>query len=63
MEAQQEVNNALRRQVVELLVAKKVMATPQRLDVGEVLFSKRQHVSAEQILDALHVAVDGKLDL
>ncbi len=35
-------------------MAKNVMATPQRLDVGEVLFSKRQHVSAEQILDALH---------
>ena len=44
----------LRRQVLNLLLSKKVMATPQRLDVGEVLFAKRQHLSAEQILDALH---------
>ena len=54
MEVQQQTSDTLRRQVLNLLLSKKVMATPQRLDVGEVLFAKRQHLSAEQILDALH---------
>lgn len=54
MDIQQEVSHALRRHVTQMLTARQVLATPQRLDIGEVLFSKRQHVSAEQILDTLH---------
>lgn len=54
MSVEQTANGRLRQQVLSLLVSKNVTATPQRLDVGEVLFAKCQHVTAEQVLSALH---------
>lgn len=47
------MNEELREQVKLKLARHKVSATTQRLDIGEVLFCRAQHVSAEQIIDRL----------
>lgn len=49
-------NSALRAQVVRRLEASAIAVTPQRLEIGEVLFAKPQHVSAEQVLNAARAA-------
>ena len=43
----------MREEVVKMLGRRGITITPQRVDVGEVLFAKAQHVSAEQIIDQL----------
>ena len=40
-----------RSDIIELLHQAEVMPTSQRVQIAEVLFSKSQHLSAEQILD------------
>lgn len=40
-----------RSDIIELLHQAEVMPTSQRVQIAEVLFSKPQHLSAEQILD------------
>lgn len=42
-----------REEVVTMLGRNGITITPQRIDVGEVLFARAQHVSAEQIIDEL----------
>jgi len=43
-----------REDVIKLLGRHGIAVTPQRIDVAEVLFSRPQHISAEQIIDQLH---------
>ena len=40
----------MREEVVKMLGSRGITITPQRVDVGEVLFARPQHVSAEQII-------------
>lgn len=42
-----------RDEVAQLLEAHGVVSTSQRLDVGEVIFSKPQHISADQVIAAI----------
>lgn len=49
-------NTALRADVVRLLEASSIAVTPQRAEIGEVLFAKPQHISAEQVLSAARAA-------
>ena len=42
-----------REQVAELLQSSGIAPTQQRIRVGELLFSRDQHLTAEQIIDAL----------
>lgn len=42
-----------RQEISELLVGRGVMPTPQRLDVAEIILSRPQHLSAEQIIAAM----------
>ncbi|NNF16278.1 MAG: transcriptional repressor [Gammaproteobacteria bacterium] len=42
-----------REEVVRVLGRNGITITPQRVEVGEVLFSRAQHVSAEQIIDEI----------
>jgi Fur family transcriptional regulator, iron response regulator len=39
-----------RDQIAELLLTHDVSPTPQRLDVGEVILAKPQHLSADQVI-------------
>lgn len=49
-------NNALRAQIVSLLEASSIAVTPQRVEIGEALFAKPQHMSAEQVLGMARAA-------
>lgn len=42
-----------RDEIAQLLERNGVMPTPQRLDVGEVILTKPQHLSADQIIAAI----------
>ncbi len=42
-----------REKLIERLVEHGVQATPQRLEVAEVVFAKPQHLSADQIIAAI----------
>ncbi len=44
----------LREQVLRRLEAHNVIPTPQRVQVGQILFTRPQHLSADQILKAIH---------
>lgn len=46
----------LREQIKHKLIRHGVSATNQRLDIGEILFCRAQHVSAEQILNRLRAS-------
>ena len=43
----------LRQQVLRRLGAHNVIPTPQRIMVGQILFARPQHLSADQILKAI----------
>ena len=43
-----------RDEIAELLVSRGVFPTAQRLDVAQVILAKPQHLSAEQIIAAIH---------
>ena len=45
---------SLRQQVLRRLAAHNVIPTPQRVQVGQILFKRPQHLSADQILKAIH---------
>lgn len=45
---------SLRQQVLRRLGAHNVIPTPQRVMVGQILFARPQHLSADQILKAIH---------
>ncbi len=45
---------SLREQVLRRLEAQNVIPTPQRVQVGQILFARPQHLSADQILKAIH---------
>ncbi len=45
---------SLREQVLRRLEAQNVIPTPQRVEVGQILFARPQHLSADQILKAIH---------
>lgn len=44
-----------REEVIKLLGRHGIAITPQRIDVGEVLFAQAQHISAEQIIEKLNL--------
>lgn len=43
----------MRAHVVELLERAAIAVTPQRIEIGEALFARAQHVSADQVLSAI----------
>ena len=45
--------SASREQVVQLLEAHGIVPTQQRVRVGELMFARDQHLTADQIIDAL----------
>ena len=45
-----------RSDILDLLNEHHVLPTPQRMEVAEVLLSRPQHLSAEQILERLKAA-------
>lgn len=46
--------NTDRAEIISRLRARGITPTHQRVQIGEVLFSKPQHVSAEQVLDMVN---------
>ena len=48
-----ENNEVLRARVVGLFEHAAIAVTPQRVEIGAVLFAKPQHLSAEQVLSAV----------
>ena len=54
MSSSQLLRLADRDEVVRMLQAHGITPTEQRIRVGELMFASAQHLSAEQLLDALH---------
>ena len=56
MDETTQTPDALRAQVSRLMSDYGIGVTPQRVEVGQVLFSRPQHLSADQILARLRAA-------